>query len=74
MNPITLTDVQEISLFDNNIAPSVEPVVTLERVLLPLKTRNMSATEITVDLGGSGTGTPPSENRPGTGMLYPRQY
>ena len=73
MDPITPSDqIIEITLDYSSPGIAPELITSIQRVPLPLFTRALFATEISLDSTGGGSPPDCDDGRPDSGMLYPR--
>ena len=73
MDPITPSNpIIEVTVDDSSLVTTSELVTSIQRVPLPLVTRALFATEISLDSTGGGSPPDCDDGRPDSGMLYPR--
>lgn len=73
MDPVNLTSINEVAVYLPEPAYTVEIINTIETISLPLNPRQLTCVELGVNWAGiSGVPEECEDDRPDTGMLYPR--
>ena len=74
MDPVTPTSINEVAVYLPEPAYTVEIINTIEIVPLPLNPRGLTCVELGVTWAGISGVSEECENddRPDTGMMYPR--